>query len=263
MAVADKNPETFAALRMPETVRPTPNTRPASASATRDRVSCAPVDASSFFLASALLAAPMPRNAAADAATIPTYLVMTSAAGVTRSFRAECAELTPSAALVSKRVAAAAPAAMNVAVYAIERTEKRELPQMPWPDVHPLPMPVPAPTSRPAVMMRAMLGRGSATCAGSQAASSMPDATSPPRNAKRQGDKSPSVRVPLNDPEIPRTRPLSRSLPTVATPRMAPPVRACTGWNWRLMDIVRCGGRLRARRSGGEARGNAWKTKPV
>ena len=194
----------------------------------------------------------MPRNAAADAATIPAYLVITSAAGVTRSFRAECAELTPSAALVSKRVAAAAPAAMNVAVYAIERTEKRELPQMPWPDVHPLPIPVPAPTRRPAAMTRAMPGRGSETCAGSQAASSMPDATSPPRNAKRQGDKSPSVRVPLNDPEIPRTRPLSRSLPTVATPRMAPPVRACTGWNWRLMDIVRG---VFARRSGGEARG--------
>ena len=58
-----------------------------------------------------------------------------------------------------------------------------------------------------------------------------PEATRPPRKAKRQGETSPSVTVPLKEPLMPRTRPLSRSFPTVATPRMAPPMRASAGWN--------------------------------
>ena len=83
-------------------------------------------------------------------------------------------ESTPSAPLVSKRVAVAKPVAMKSPVYTMLRTEKRELPQIPWPEVHPLPMPVPAPTRRPAAMMRSMETDGSAIWRGSQAASRRP-----------------------------------------------------------------------------------------
>ena len=41
--------------------------------------------------------------------------------------------------------------AMNVTVAAIERGERRAIPQMPWPEVQPLPSRVPNPTSRPAI----------------------------------------------------------------------------------------------------------------
>ena len=81
-------------------------------------------------------------------------------------------ESTPSAPLVSKRVAVAKPVAMKSPVYTMLRTEKRELPQIPWPEA-PLPMPVPAPT-RPAAMIRSMETDGSAIWRGSQAASRRP-----------------------------------------------------------------------------------------
>ena len=68
----------------------------------------------------------------------------------------------------------ALPVAMNRLVYTMLRGLKRELPQMPWPDVHPLPMPLPAPTSRPASTLRARLTAGSAICSGSIAASIKP-----------------------------------------------------------------------------------------
>ena len=53
-------------------------------------------------------------------------------------------------------------------VYAMERGERRELPQMPCPEVHPLPMPEPAPTRRPAMTVLARLTPGSAIWFGSQ-----------------------------------------------------------------------------------------------
>ena len=41
-------------------------------------------------------------------------------------------------------------------------------------------------------------------------------------------------------PEIPKILPVSKSLPTVATPRMAPPMAACAGWKLSTTsDIVR------------------------
>ena len=57
---------------------------------------------------------------------------------------------TPSAAFVPASVAAPNPKTMNTHVYAIERGERRALPQMPCPDVHPLPRLLPTPTRKPA-----------------------------------------------------------------------------------------------------------------
>merc|ERR1719199_1964544 len=51
-----------------------------------------------------------------------------------------------SAPAVSKAVAAMKPTSMKTPVYAMDRGDRRALPQMPWPDVHPLPIAEPAPT---------------------------------------------------------------------------------------------------------------------
>ena len=48
-------------------------------------------------------------------------------------------------------------APMNTAVAAIERGDSRAMPQMPWPEVQPLPSRVPKPTNRPATAIVIML----------------------------------------------------------------------------------------------------------
>ena len=48
-------------------------------------------------------------------------------------------------------------AIMNTTVAAIERGDSRAMPQMPWPDVQPLPSRVPKPTRRPATATVTML----------------------------------------------------------------------------------------------------------
>ena len=48
-------------------------------------------------------------------------------------------------------------AAMNTTVATIERGDSRAMPQMPWPEVQPLPSRVPKPTNRPATAMVTML----------------------------------------------------------------------------------------------------------
>ena len=48
-------------------------------------------------------------------------------------------------------------ATMNTTVAAIERGDSRAMPQMPWPEVQPLPSRVPKPTNRPATAMVTML----------------------------------------------------------------------------------------------------------
>jgi len=44
----------------------------------------------------------------------------------------------------------AAAVAMKISVAANERSDRRDRPQTPWPEVHPLPSTAPKPTSRPA-----------------------------------------------------------------------------------------------------------------
>ncbi len=48
-------------------------------------------------------------------------------------------------------------AIMKIPVAAIERGDSREMPQMPWPEVQPLPSRVPKPTRRPATAIVMML----------------------------------------------------------------------------------------------------------
>jgi len=90
----------------------------------------------------------------------------------------------PSAEVTPDIEADTAPAAMNVPVYTILRGERRELPQIPWPDVQPLPMDEPTPTRRPAAMARLtgkLSGRGT-RAPGIMLVATIEPAAMPPRN---------------------------------------------------------------------------------
>jgi len=44
------------------------------------------------------------------------------------------------------------PNEINITVEIIDRFDNREIPQTPWPEVHPFPSKVPNPTRRPAII---------------------------------------------------------------------------------------------------------------
>ena len=235
--VAERKPLTFAARRMPLTVRPRPNVNPARASARASRVLWSLVLSPSFFLDAAEATWPMPRKPRVAAPAMESQRVRVSAAGVTMLSMAEKSELMPRSPLVLKTLATMKPDTMKMPVYAMERGLMRELPQIPWPEVQPLPIAEPAPTSKPARTVLARLTPGSAIWLGSQMPSTTPAATRPPRKERRHGERSPFSTTPLSAPEIPRMRPVKRSLPTVATPRLPPPTRAAWGSKLSLMDM--------------------------
>jgi hypothetical protein len=80
-------------------------------------------------------------------------------------------------------------------VYASDRTDRRALPQMPCPDVHPLPRLAPRPTSSPASAVRPRLNVGASNAAGMAKEAARPPSTKPPLKTKRH-----TSGVPLNIP---------------------------------------------------------------
>ena len=128
-----KRDTALAARRMPEMLRPMPNTSPERASVMMLAARKAGVQAIVLLLAERLgRGAEAAKEAAAAADDARQYRLSREI----MSDNATWVESTPSAPLVSKRVAVAKPVAMKSPVYTMLRTEKRELPQIPWPEVH-------------------------------------------------------------------------------------------------------------------------------
>mmetsp|Transcript_9180 Transcript_9180/g.40411 ORF Transcript_9180/g.40411 Transcript_9180/m.40411 type:complete len:246 (+) Transcript_9180:474-1211(+) len=119
----------------------TPLTSPPESSST----AYAPPDAASL---PEVASAPSPMNAPTEAAANANHACRAANGGTVIAATAETGAM-PRAPAVSNAVAAMNPTSMNTPVYAMERGLSRAFPQMPWPDVHPLPMADPAPTSPP------------------------------------------------------------------------------------------------------------------
>mmetsp|Transcript_8492 Transcript_8492/g.23691 ORF Transcript_8492/g.23691 Transcript_8492/m.23691 type:complete len:237 (-) Transcript_8492:223-933(-) len=173
--------------------------------------------------------APRPMNAPTEAAANAAHTDRVANDGMVVALMAD-ADAMLSAPAVSKTVAAMKPTSMKTPVYAMDRGDRRALPQMPWPDVHPLPMAEPAPTREPASKARPTPTMGSAGSGPAVATWKAPAARRPPRKAKSQEKNSPCAGL-FTDALTPRSRPVNINLAMVATPRMAPPHRASSGVN--------------------------------
>ena len=184
-------------------------------------------------LLSRLIRAPAAREAppskAMEAASVTLLNCKSSAAGATRGTSPGA---RPKIVAVFKSVVVRAPKAMNVSVLAKDRAENLALPQIPWPDVQPLPSAVPNPTSNPATIMRAgVIEEGNASnTEGQLVCRNSPPRIKPLKNNKFQGVLSPPM-SPLIIPEIPNILPETTSFVIARTPREMPPKSAGkTGW---------------------------------
>src|SRR6185503_9103248 len=116
------------------------------------------------------------------------------------------------------------PVTTNRAVAVIDRRDRRETPQMPWPLVHPLPRRVPNPTRRPAATSSGPEPRAAPYAPGATIAPMRPPPTNPARNMTRQ-PTSPTrgTSAPPRIPLTPAIRPDRMRRRAAAPPMIAPP----------------------------------------
>ncbi len=130
---------------------------------------------------------------------------------------------------ITKTVTAAVTIKINVA--AIERTDKREIPQTPWPLVQPLPNWVPTPTNRPPIITSGVeIEKVTSGICPMNKPYKSGERIRPARKAIRH-DISPHFveKHPPNIPLIPATRPLNNIKIMAATPIKIPPINADIG----------------------------------
>lgn len=121
----------------------------------------------------------------------------------------------------------------------IERTDRRATPHTPWPEVQPLPIFVPRPTSNPAIAIQSGLPTNSAVAPpgpptprpGTAIAVRKPPVTIVIRNMIRQSTVCAGGSNCPNMPDIPAIRPLPIHNRADASPINAPPINAVTGEN--------------------------------
>src|SRR6185312_15542493 len=131
---------------------------------------------------------------------------------------------------------------MKMTVAAIERVESRAKPQTPWPDVQPLPMRVPKPTSKPptatSTRLDVIAGRGSGAPASAARSGA---AINPATNAIRQ-PRSEGLAC-SNPPVMPLTpamRPVKAMRAAAATPIRAPPSSPESAVRLCILGLLQC-----------------------
>src|SRR5574343_146335 len=126
------------------------------------------------------------------------------------------------------------PVAMKVSVAAIERGERRAMPQTPWPLVQPEPRRLPKPTIRPASTMRTGGVSMRAAGSGANSAHRVGAARMPSRKAKRQARSAHGLRAQALAmmPLTPAMRPSASARMSAESPIRAPPRAALPGVKW-------------------------------
>src|ERR1700719_3039297 len=120
---------------------------------------------------------------------------------------------------------------MKMAVAVMDRTDRRAMPQMPWPEVQPPASRVPNPTNTPAAITTPQLAGicGDGIAYPTAAATSGARMTPATKAARQPLSLVPSPRRPAKMPLMPAIRPVSSIISREDRPISTPPMAAETG----------------------------------